>query len=372
MSLHPHSTKILDSTATVLVRMRTSSWRLVGACGSSGLILGLIGWLLFFVVGVTAQSRPAQTWIGQFCLVVWLLCASGVFAFYSRRVQRTRLAFLVGALLGPFTVAGFFLGWMIHSPLDFISTPGIPKVFRTLAIVGLSASIVGGPIVGLVNVLFCKCIRRLLWRVEEQTGSLCWHCGYDLQGGSARSGCPECGYVVRPSSSIAVVRRVIVLDIIGTLAIVTVLRMTIAVVQTREIHGCLTRIGDPLVFPTFYALDQMGRPIPLAPSAAVWFPVDEDGSELVVGVLYIGGGDYDANRMQLQLLMLRDGVPQLTDPLFVVDVPQDAIMEVLDDGVPSQIVHAMSKHAAIGWGSNGPTPTAKLPQSVIVIDWLSD
>lgn len=163
-----------------------------GICGT---VCGVIVFVVYrffrdyifagFVTGLLSKTAfSAVSFIGISLLVLPLS------AHLLRRCQRPVIVYLCGQWFGSCLFFGILAASWYRRP-DSIGHWGEVILIPLVIVVAL----VVGAITGLAHLLLRELVRAVGFGIIEQTGSLCYSCGYELRAHRQGARCPECGRV---------------------------------------------------------------------------------------------------------------------------------------------------------------------------------
>jgi hypothetical protein len=285
----------------------------------------------------------------------------------AQRCQRARLAFWAGFAYGTaFAVSGL---WALgYSGLGAVASLGaLCSIPFVLALLGS----LPGAVFGMGYLAVNKVFQKIRYTVQEQDGSMCWTCGYVVGDPPLADRCSECGTPVHPPIvqaspfrrlRLAYKRSASVLSTVLGLAMVACVVLPLSLQAARvgrftKIPGGGTTAGVPMfeLAPLNGTMQMVGAWEAMATLQDV-----PERPQMVLAICHDPSHAIGQPVIQLQLLAKpsRQGPPsEYGDPVLVCNLDQAQAQQVLDHGVPTQLVEALRDAADnAGWTPLLPTP----------------
>lgn len=245
----------------------------------------------------------------------------------------------------------------------------------------------------LCGVLAITLSRRFLFVVAEQSGSLCWRCGYDL-GAASISVCPECGTQAAPAH-FRLARPIRLFDRLARRGRVFLIMLAVSagawctsrvftrVIPTYQFYSAFGGWGQPGDPGHTWLYVPSGRtPSGLWDGAAACLPFDDDPSRGLIVAYWPGGppGAPRGIRMRIQYVQMPQpaampaGAPPVCYPdegsvrIYADLNAEQARRVVRENRVPPELAAALRNRAteqAWTMPAGGPVGLRPVPESPV-------
>ena len=281
--------------------------------------------------------------------------------FFARRCQRPWAVYLAGHTFGFSSVLGYLISAWFRGPAIGFTLMLWMALLLAVGFLGI------GIILGLANLGLRQLNYSTRFRILEQDGTLCWHCGYTVGDPAQSDRCPECGDPTQDRADDYQRGRLLTRKRAHVLAGALFVLLA-GTVGWRILNHEVTAAG---VLSSIAGADRARK------TAMLKLGVREDRLTLVgawetVGVARPVAGHPDKvlavcfdpsprrgqPHMQLQLLARAQFVTwRYGDPVVVCDLSQEQVAYVREHGLPDSLVTAMVEAAeSAGWTATLPTP----------------
>ena len=227
-----------------------------------------------------------------------------------------------------------------------------------------SIIIIASALSGTLYLVIVAIVRRVLWCVEEQDGTLCWQCGHVLSDASQGVICPNCGRTSRNRAESKCKRRLLCIVRVALIMTLCLIAFML-IVDSRDTvsdASALRRLGTAGPLHWIPMIKVETSPAGIATIRKTWDTMGvclETGrSDALLAVCIAENPELGQPYIQLQL-MAKDpfGWETYGDPMIITDLDELQASQVLENGVPQSLLDAIFSVADnTGWQPKLPSP----------------